>query len=51
MTRSAVSNVFKTAATQKVLPQHINLTKEDSKKIHEEHFAQLLERQREEFEK
>jgi hypothetical protein len=51
MTRTAVSNVFKTAATHKVLPQHLNLTKDDSKRLHEEHFAQLLDRQREEYEK
>ena len=51
MTRTAVSNVFKTAATQKVLPQHINLTKDDSKRLHEAHFTQLFEKQKEEFEK
>ena len=51
MTKSAVQNVFRTAATQKVLPQHVNLTKEDSKLLHDEHFAKLLNKQKDEFEK
>jgi hypothetical protein len=29
----------------------VNLTKDDSKRLHEENFAKLLDKQREEFEK
>lgn len=34
MTKTATQNVFATAA-RKILPQHVNLTKEDSKRLAE----------------